>query len=228
MRLPSVPFNLTITLSLLTSLLLTETLQAQQVNTPPPPRPPKRTVQGGLGNTCGSEKPLAALIPSGQVSLSTLSTTPTFWFYIPYPPDRIDSIEFTLNSFDEKTQIYHGSLQATETPGIIGLRLPTSVKLEANQTYYWYLQLNCYQRQGKPISENVDGHISILISTPERLEQLKRAASEIWYDALTIAAERRSRTSTVEGDWQQLLNSIGINELKTEPVLGVFRLPEPR
>ncbi|WP_432811415.1 DUF928 domain-containing protein [Pantanalinema sp. GBBB05] len=197
------------------------------MSSPPPPRPTKSRPLGGLGNVCDGEKTIIALIPDGQRLLVTLSFSPTFWFYIPYQPEQIDSIEFTINSFDEKTQIYRSRIEAPSTSGVIGLQLPPSVKLETNQTYYWYFQLNCKRKQGKPISEKVEGHVSVLPPTPERVNMVERMDSKIVYDALTIAADRRSKKLPgAEQDWQRLLNSLGKGNLATEPILPLRMLPK--
>ena len=194
---------------------------------PPPPRPRKPVSGGGLGDTCSSKKPLTALIPDGTGRLTTISEVPTFWFYLPNLPDRTPSIVFTLNTQNEKTQIYQGSLETPNVSGIVGLRLPASIKLETDQPYYWYLRLNCNRKSGTAVHETVEGDILKLSPTQALEAKVQLASPEVLYDALSVAAARRlSKISTAEQDWQQLLNLMGRSDLATEPIVQIITLPE--
>jgi hypothetical protein len=198
-------------------------------SSPPPPRPTKPVWGGGLGDTCNSQKPLTALILDGRERLTTISEVPTFWFYIPNLPDSSASLVFTVNTEDEKTQIYQTRLEVPNGSGIVGLRLPASIKLETNQTYYWYLRLNCNRKSGTAANETVEGNILKLSRTPALEAKVQLASPEVWYDALSMtAAGRLSKISTAEQDWQRLLNLMGMSELATEPILPIIILPEQK
>lgn len=198
-------------------------------SSPPPPRPTKPVSGGGLGDTCNSKKQLTALIPDGKSRLATISELPTFWFYLPNLPDSTASLVFTLNTEDEKTQIYQGSLEVPKGSGIVGLRLPASIKLENNQTYYWYLRLNCNRKLGTTANETVEGNILKLSRTPALEAKVQLASPEVLYDALSMTAARRlSKNLTAEQDWERLLNLVGSSDLATEPILPIITLPEQK
>ncbi len=197
-------------------------------DTPPPPRANKPRPRGRLGNVCSQKQQLTALIPETKATgwLTTLSETPIIWFYIPYDSSQVVSIEFTLNSQDEKTTVYRGQLSTLQSPGVVGLQLPASVKLEPNKGYYWYLHLSCKQQGKRLIRETVEGNLFKLDSTDARRSQVKVASAEIWYDALTVVASRRA--TTTDPDWERLLTSIGRADLVKQPILPIVRLPEPK
>jgi hypothetical protein len=227
MRLPLIWVHLASILIVVNTWLARTPVQAQQPTTPPI-RSSQSKPGGGLGDTCGGTKTLTALIPDGQHKLASLSSSPIFWFYLPALPGKTTSVEFTVNSLDEKTQIYQGRLDSPTAPGVVGLSLPPTIRLNPGQTYYWYLRLNCGFRQGKPLAERVNGYVSILQSTPQLEIQVNQANPEILYDSLTIVAKQRMRQQpNAEKEWRRLLNAVGKKNLASEPILPILTLPSP-
>ena len=109
-----------------------------------------------------SHSATSTLIPENGKGLTT-AEYPSFWFYIPYVPKDINSIEFSLHDWDETTTLYRTSLQLTKAPGAIGLPLPPSPErsLKLNESYHWGFIINC----DRPGSSTSGYNISLLVLT---------------------------------------------------------------
>jgi len=193
-------------------------------------RPPKGTATegGGLGSSSAScnntGQRLTALVPRNVEQRLTTSEYPTFWFYVPYSSQEIESREFSLHDRDEKL-LYRTSFKTSKTPGIIGIRLPAVPKyaLQPNQYYHWYLTIKC-QRNARNQILYVDEWVQRVPLTPEN--------SEIWYDALSRLAEQllsNSENEQLKRDWMNLLTSAELDSTNVEaigkiPVVEVIQL----
>jgi len=210
-------------------------LVSQKPPDPPSTPPPSgnRKPGGGLGESevsCPStNKPLTALMPVNSQG-QTISEHPTFWFYIPYDPEDISTAEFSLLTQDEKTRIYRVSFQLPATPGIIGIRLPSSLPspLEAGKFYHWYLKLNCTADTSSQSEPIVDGWVQRVTINPNSANST--IPPDIWYDTLTDLANRRladPENEILKNDWANLLKSVGLEELSSESLVGIVSLSEP-
>ena len=207
------------------------------------PPPPGRGIAGNRSaaasrDTCPTvAQPLTALVPEyrspqpNRVWGLTGMERPTFWFYIPYPKSSIASIYFTLQdeSNPADTKIVHQiTIAANQNPGVMPIVLPkSSPPLAANLPYHWFLKLNMDCRSGqRPIF--VDGWVqrreihrtlSGLASTPAAQIALS-AENGLWYDALSTLANLRSnqpQDPKLKQDWQNLLDSIDLGYLASQP-----------
>lgn len=205
----------------------------QAQNTPPDP-PPRgdREPAGGLGGsnaTCkNTSKPLTALVPLQAEQRLTTSENPTFWFYIPYAPEEIQSVEFSLHDREEN-DIYRTTLKLTKTPGIIGIRLPSSAKyaLKQGEFYHWYLVIKCGQDSQSSLS--VNEWVQKMELTPDRQIQIDAAKPDIWYDSLTRIAELRRAAPAddkLKDEWNNLLKSAQLQEIADEPLVETIQLSE--
>jgi len=170
----------------------------------------------------------------------TVAANPTFFVYVPETTAKF--AEFLLLD-DQDKKVYETSLKlptvlssdvsnsSVSTPGIVKLSLPANVSLETGKTYHWEFQLNCPPEnpQDPPdASDNplVEGWIQrtelssdlktkIEQATP--LEQAKLyAKARIWSEALMLAAQLRS---SHPAEWEELLKSVGLNEIAQVPLL---------
>lgn len=227
---------LAIALSLSSLLLHSKSVQTQpsfaigQIPSDPPPRGHK-TPGGGLGpnNSCKqTNKLLTALVPLQIEQRLTASEYPTFWFYIPYAPEDIQSVEFSLHDREED-EIYRTTLKLSKTPGIIGIRLPSSPKyaLKQGAFYHWYLVIKCEQNPQTRLS--VDEWVQRVPLTPDRQSQIDATKPDIWYDSLTRIAELR-RTAPADdklkNEWNNLLKSAELQQLANEPLVESIQLAE--
>ena len=104
---------------------------------------PHRRVGGGSRGPCriADNPPLTALAPYNSAGL-TVTEAPTFWFYIPYTLTPEHSVEFVLKTNDD--EVYKTRFSGNETtPGIVNLDLPSTVSLETDKNYNWYLLVYC-------------------------------------------------------------------------------------
>lgn len=164
-----------------------------------------------------TNRPLTALVPKNGNGLTT-SEYPVFWFYIPYTPEDVHSVEFSLHDREEKTTLYRTNLQLTKTPGIIGISLPPKSEnsLKVNQSYHWYLTVNCKPK--KASSENdivLDGWV-------KRVEQ----SSNLWYDELTTLANQYladPQNPQLKNAWLEKLKSVGLEEIARVPLISLIQ-----
>jgi Domain of Unknown Function (DUF928) len=185
---------------------------------------------------------LTALVPAvesepknSHVWGLTVAASPTLWFYVPYLTKDIKTGELEL--WDETSreprnyqQIYQGTFTVKGTPGAIALSLPSTVKLELDKNYRWYLSLdiNC---NGEDESVNVNGWIQrVKFKHPlsaERKQVILYAQNGIWYDALTLLAQLRRRhpnSKILVTDWQKLLGDVGLKEIVNKPIVSCCTL----
>lgn len=211
---------------------------------PPPPdigEPGQRSHAGS--RSCGqsngnppshAEKRLVALVPAYQHSNSelvlglTTSNDPTFWFYVPHRLTPKHEIEFVLKD-DRDNYLYKTKFSGSGTPpGIISLRLPSTVALETDRHYAWYFLIYC---QSPTPASYVNGLIR-KVERPHLKNQLKSATPRervllyaeqgIWYDALTESIQlRRSQAENdkFDRDWRSLLQSVGLERLAEKPLI---------
>ena len=195
---------------------------------------PKRTAGGASRSGCQNKSnlPLTALIPNTSVAL-TAAKSPTFWFYLPYTLTPKHSVEFVLKDSQDK-YIYRTKLTGKETsPGIVGLRLPTTVSIDAEQDYNWYFLVYCQpQNPAKFIYlsgslRRIDRpYLNSSLKFPSPKERLYFYATEgLWHDAVTHLAEQmraNSQDAAIQNDWAGLLQSVGLEELAKEPFVDRY------
>ncbi|MGH2415731.1 MAG: DUF928 domain-containing protein, partial [Microcystaceae cyanobacterium] len=173
----------------------------------------------------------------------TAAERATFWFDIPYAKEAIASMEFVLqDNSTPASEIYRAQLTVPDQPGIISVRLPSSMPpLRAGELYQWFfkVRLNC---DAKPAAnqpavkqqiskEELYGWVQRISPSPTLAEQLQQATPQqratvyiengIWYDALTTLAELRLtnlQSSAPTEDWQNLLKAVGLEGLATKPL----------
>jgi Domain of Unknown Function (DUF928) len=191
-------------------------------------RPRKRRGGGSRGSCLVANKPpLIALVPNTGVGL-TVAKSPTFWFYVPYTLTPDYSVEFVLK--DNKDNIvYKNKFSVKGTPpGIVNLRLPSTISLKAGQDYDWYFLIHC-DAQNQDSFVYVNGLVR-RVERPDLERQLRSTSPQdrmarykaegIWYEALTGMAERISgspQDAKIRQDWVHLLQSVGLEEVASEP-----------
>ena len=234
----------------------------------PPPPPPGRSAAGERGGEAASrgcsnsEQSLMALVPSYEetiqetISLNkeenipvtkiwglTTSEHPTFWFFIPYNPSSIMTMEFVLK--DESQQpsktIYRNFLNKPERPGIISVSTDTSTPpLEIShkkqkKMYHWFLKVRVQCNPQQPANLHyVEGWIertdlnSELGTRFEQLTSLEKVAfyaeKGIWHNAVTNLAElslANPNDNNVKflAEWKSLLQSVDLKNLANYPLI---------
>ncbi|MEM7065903.1 MAG: DUF928 domain-containing protein [Cyanobacteria bacterium P01_B01_bin.77] len=194
------------------------------------PAPGNRTPGGGLGepSICPTKpQDLTAITPI-DVHGNTLSASPTFWFYIPYTADEVGSGEFSVLTEDESDRVYKTSFKLPDQPGFVSITLPETEasRLQEGTYYHWYLQLNCAADADAKTALNIDGWVQRIPSTPNLEEDVMNLSSEIWYDSLDYLAKQLQNGTGSRQAWDTLLESVELNELIQEPVIGPVILLE--
>ncbi|MDZ7961082.1 MAG: DUF928 domain-containing protein [Aulosira sp. DedQUE10] len=170
----------------------------------------------------------------------TVEASPTLWFYVPYLPKDIKVGE--LEVWDETDsdprnyqQIYQGAFSVNDTPGAIALTLPSTVKLEPEKNYHWYLSLNmnCDQ-ESQAVNVNgwiqrvkLNNNLPLQQQSAERNRVIMYAENGIWYDGVTLLGQMRRRqpeTQILLTDWQKLLRDIGLEEFANKPIVPCCKL----
>ena len=196
------------------------------------PRTDKGTRNSEGGATRGNcfyegQKPLTPLIPMTNNKLElTLASHPTIFIYV--PENTAIAGEFILKDSSQR-KVYENIVPLPNSQGIIDIKIPTDrPELKVGTNYNWTFSLICET----PIPEAmVEGSIqrvnpsadltTKLEQTPESDRWLIYSEAGIWYEALvTLAEQIRSNPNDLKltSEWQNLLNSVGLNEVATEPL----------
>jgi Domain of Unknown Function (DUF928) len=216
----------------------------------PPPLPPDRSAPGNRGEgasrgcTIGT-RPLTALVPMERVTTEqssnepeltqvwglTSQERPSFWFYVPYEPAAVQSLEFVLQDEQEET-LYRSEIPIPEQSGMVSVTLPpTAPTLIEGKAYHWFFKAKtkCATQQ-TPTLSYVEGWVQRQALSPALRERLQQALPQeqaelyaqngIWYDALHSVAERwrlnPTDTALVQ-EWRELLGAIGLADLVDAP-----------
>ncbi len=211
------------------------------------PPPPHRGIAGNRSSaasrdTCPTvSQPLTALVPEyrspqgNQIWGLTGMEHPTLLFYVPYAKTSIVDLSFTLQDESDPTDtkiVYQNpTIAPTANPGIMRIVLPkSSTPLAENKPYHWFLKLNMNCRSGqRPMF--VDGWVQRIEINSNLSEQIDRATSTekvslyanngLSYDAFSTLASLRStkpQDTELTQDWQNLLDSIDLGYLASQPL----------
>lgn len=201
-------------------------------------RPGDRT-GGGSRTPCPriNAPSTTALIPMNNLG-KTVSERPTFWFYVPYPPQAAPAGEFVLQE-EDGNEVYRTAFTLPATPGFVSFSTPLAVEpLKINKSYHWYFKLYCEgQKSSTPVF--VEGWVQRVEKTPALERQLQAAESRedvvyanngIWYDALNYLAQLRLNNpsnSILADDWTNLLNAkgVGLAQFSRGSIVGEVILP---
>lgn len=214
---------------------------------PPPERDAPGNRGGGGGRGCGpNSQPTTALIPTQkrilngnpeattvQVWGTTLSERPTFWFDVPDERSTIKSVEFVLQDNTDQ-DLYRSGIVLPETPGIVNIKLPETVTaLKAGALYHWFLNITFDCPSDGSVTRQINGWVQRVAPDSKLTQLLKNATpaqqailyakNGIWFDALTTLGDlRRSKPKDLSAieNWNRLLQSIGLENLKTQPIVN--------
>jgi hypothetical protein len=193
---------------------------------------PTITAGGATRGSCQTgTKMLTPLVPKDQVGL-TFSARPSFFLYI--PSSETKTIDFLLLTGDGTEVIYQKVFTLAGSSGVVRFDLPTDAPaLQTGKQYYWYFTLNCDPAKGPSGNPGVEGMIERVTPDAAIAKQLATAKpgdrpsiyaeSGIWYETLTSLADLRQKTpadSKLMDDWKTLLQSVGLEAVATEPLVG--------
>jgi hypothetical protein len=207
--------------------ITSDTWHLSQTFRPPNRGAPAQTVGGAARSGCIEEADmLLALTPATTLGLTT-SGHPTLFWYV--PATNAQTAEILVRDLQEN-EIYH-SVVPVPPSGIVSFTWPeTGAALEVGKTYEWFFSLIC-----QPDDRTQDVFISAgiqRVEVPAELAtQLQQASlrdrshlyatNGIWHDTFAILLElRRSQPNdaTLISDWEELLNSAGLNQVIEKPL----------
>lgn len=211
-------------------------LLASDPPTPPATGIPDSRKPAGTRGSCSADQettiPFTPLLPGGTSNFSgkTVSEHPTFWFYIPYKNQEVQSGKFYLFDKANKKTIYQTDFKLLQIPGFVSLTLPQdSIPLNINTQYRWTIILYCRSSNPQTTEKSFvthEGIIERVTLSSDLQQQLKTAnfserldlyiKNNLWYDATANLVEIR-RSST---DWQNLLKTLKLQELEQEQISG--------
>ena len=198
---------------------------------------PTRSVGGGTrGEQCLASQRGALLLnaltpPDEQITLTASNPNiPTSLFF--YVPEVMDSKEGELYiGDDEGNEIHRQTVSLGTTPGILEVEIPTQDEVgnplyKVDTDYEWEFSVVCdpLDREQDRIvqgslrrvlpSETLNAQLK---TTSAPLQQAELYANEgIWQEALTLAAQLNPTNAK---PWQDLLTSVGLQDLANEPFI---------
>lgn len=189
---------------------------------------PKKTTSGGNRNdrdNCiverGNRDFLIAMMPNRENKGKTTGK-PNFYVYIPQSQAKTGELVLLDNNDRE---IYFGSFKIPARSGIVKLTLPSKIELRSGQTYTWSFMLVC-DPQYRNRDRVVEGSIETIALDTALKGQLKTATIQeqaelysragIWYETIDLVAQMRAKNWQ---QWQELLDSVGLDLLANEPFL---------
>jgi hypothetical protein len=133
---------------------------------------------------------------------------------------------------NQQKEIYTTTLPLKGTPGIVKLSLPANVSLQPGKDYLWKLALNCDSEnpsdqrivQGlvKRTELNAQQKTQLAAATEPLQKAQVYAQAKVWQETLMILAQLRSTRPNdpkVTDAWQELLESVQLNAIATEPLV---------
>jgi hypothetical protein len=166
---------------------------------------------------------LTALTPDKNEDTVTLSQSPTFRFYSPYPNAKYRLRLFAMNKRD---LLYRQDLTGSNKIGIFAVSLKNVAALETKERYFWELEYFC---SNKPQAANpiVSGYLyrdeltasqkqefSSANTSAQRIDFYRR--NGIWIELLDEIAKSLPQSQTV---WQQTLDAEGLQSISKQPLL---------
>jgi hypothetical protein len=166
--------------------------------------------------------PATALVPQNKLG-TTVSETPTLFFYIPQTKTR--TAEFALMD-NEGNELFQKTIALPDKSGVMKLDLPPTFKLEENKTYQWEFAIVC-DTQDRTSDRVIQGTLQRTPVSPELKTKLEKAEpldraklyaeARIWHESLAIAAQLRGTTPSA---WMELLKSVELEAIASQPFVN--------
>ncbi len=220
----AVPSAISTTLPQLTqSQLIASTPKKRPLKVPKTVRTRDPRIAGGSRGQCPSvETGVTAIVPLSEAK--TLSDRPTFWFYSPYNGTNL-SAKFTLQQ-NGKPIANAITVPLPQTSGLLNIALPESTPLQVNQSYQWFLSIDCSTSKTDaknapqpPIElegslrrvtlDSTNSHKLAQIPANSREQVEFYISNNLWLDAINTTIDRRQAT-----EWERLMQLVNLTELE--------------
>ena len=226
------------------SALTQENSESQETRTPTPPKPPDtgtpegspspggtRTESDRIASCRGKQKSITSLT-GNEIKEFTVSSHPSFWFYVPYTVDEIGYLEFTLEDSRDKKTVYQTRIKLSEEAGVMEVALPNRDRyaLKPDKNYTWYLKGYCNDSSQDEPDIALLGWISRITLESPLQEQLQSGSPQykvylqntIMYDAITALAKQyqsQPESPQIKNAWIALLDRLGLIQLADKPIV---------
>lgn len=226
--------RVSISIALLTALLtlsLDSAVAQSVLRFRPPSRGTPSITRGGASRgDIAAVKQLQVLAPAKHPGFTT-AERPSLLVYVPQTTAKL--IKVSLRSPDGKRTLFRKEVAVPAKPGILQLELAdTTVEpLAPNQPYRWYVSLvnNALDRSTSTIIEGRIERIQPNAALTQRLattdpnrRAFVYADAGIWWDTvltLNTLRQQQPNNPTLNADWKNLLESVGLGAIATAPTL---------
>ena len=185
---------------------------------------PENTASGGRRGDCIAPGglPATALVPQNNL-VTTVSETPTLFFYIPQTQTK--TAEFVLMD-NQNNELFQTKIALPGKSGVMKLVVPSTVKLEENKTYRWEFSIICNTQdrsgdryiQGTLQRTPLNRELKAKLVAAKPLQQAELfAKAKIWHESLAIAAQLRGTNPKA---WEELLKSVGLGAIASKPFVN--------
>ena len=205
-----------------TIAILTATQAAVAITFQPPGEPvPRHTTAGatrsGEGICLAPGDRLVPLSVSGEIGLTTVDR-PTLLVYV--PPTSAEVLEVTLAREDDGTEVFRQYVNVPREASIVPVALDAE-PLEVDTVYQWYVSAICddVDRSGNPIVEGWVKRVETDDMTNATIQEYAEAG--IWHETVFSLYEQRQeqpRDDRLATQWQELLHSVGLDEVADIPL----------
>ncbi len=146
---------------------------------------------------------------------------------MPYTQGDIKHANFLLLDGQESKTIYETEVKLAAKPGLIKITLPGN-SLQPQQTYRWYLMVNCRASRSDEPDAVVDGWIErkMVDSYPQENKSQKLdfyTKHHLWYDAIALLAQQRFQypdNPAIQAAWNNLLKVLEKESVAQEEFVG--------
>ncbi len=203
---------------------------------------PRSTAGGASRGSClldssrlPGAKMLTPLVPPTRLGL-TVADHPSFFVYV--PQSSAQTAGFLLLSDDDTEVVYETTFALPTQGGIVRFDLPADAPaLQVGKQYHWFVTTLCDATTGLSGSPTVEGWVerstpdSSLTKTLQKTLPGNRptvyAEAGIWHETLSTLADLQQtnpRNSKFLNDWRDLLQSAGLSNISTEPLVDCCKV----
>lgn len=185
--------------------------------------------RGGCRADSTARVNVVALMPNTKIGL-TVAPKPTFLFRV--SKTSVEEAQFNLFNETGEEMIYSKTFPLTNTGNVISFTLPDDAPaLEVGKEYQWEVVVNCdpddsasNPRVRMAIKRVEPSSMASKLAQAQPNEHPDLYAQEgIWIDALSTLAKLRMKNVNdpeLTEEWTSLLESVGLKEIASLPVIG--------
>ncbi len=194
---------------------------------------PSRTAGGATRGGCAEkERRLVSLMPKEKLGL-TFNERPTFFWKV--AKSDVQTAEFILLD-DNDDLVYKTNFTLPKQQGIFAFTLPSEAPaLKLGKQYHWYLSVDCGSEESfdtitvEGWVERTKPNLAVRIKLNKLAPQYRSkiyAEAGIWHEAIANVAQQRCSSryySKAMVNWNQLLTSVGLSEVVSEPLNNICK-----